>query len=256
MRLSVLWGEWVALVIAVMVGAIAFLVAGALGVDGTDVRVAIGAGIFGLIGVGDLVRVRFALERESLEGANALLLQRVDALEVEVHSLRYPVQQGPSVVLRGSITHDSPRPAVLLEVVNRLKTDEFKADFGLNAPRRPLRWILHPDEFRPITGDGGSEWAHVVSFSIRPNQHGIQALYVREPGGREGQSLFGPGERGGDAAEWGGHVSVHSKEQEIHATAFIHLTVEIFPEGRGSRTDLRVEQGGQVHLSSYQIVSV
>ena len=60
MRLSVLWGEWVALVIAVMVGAIAFLVAGALGVDGTDVRVAIGAGIFGLIGVGDLVRGRFA----------------------------------------------------------------------------------------------------------------------------------------------------------------------------------------------------
>lgn len=89
MRLSVLWGEWQAAMIAFVFGLLAYFIAGMIGLDVRG-QATVGALALAVVGVGDLIRVRYALEIESHEKANADSLLRIEKLENAIYAFQSP----------------------------------------------------------------------------------------------------------------------------------------------------------------------
>jgi len=90
---SVLWGEWVAVMIAALVAVVVGILSGLLGVEDPRNQVYLAAAVFMILGVGDLVRVRYRLQIAHQQTENVALHFRVEELEADIAILAVESQE-------------------------------------------------------------------------------------------------------------------------------------------------------------------
>lgn len=115
---SVLWGEWVAVMIAALVAVVVGVLSGFFGVDDPTKQVYLGAAVFMILAIGDLVRVRYSLQIADQQAENVALHLRVEEFEAVTSSQAGVSQELPEpappslslALLGGNVFTPTDRP--------------------------------------------------------------------------------------------------------------------------------------------------